>query len=112
MDPHLDRVQVFAQGPYFRDQTLQRALADTLLDHFALPRRPMEAVREQAARQLVRERPRSRRRRGGSSRLHSALCFIRDAAAELGIGEVVELVPQSGDPKDLFGLLQREYIPA
>ena len=36
---------------------------------------------------------------------YSALRFVRDAAAELGIGDVVELVAQAGDPKDLYGLL-------
>ena len=42
---------------------------------------------------------------------YSALCFIRDAATELGIGGVVELVPQLGDPKNLFGLVRRECTP-
>ena len=36
----------------------------------------------------------------------SALCFMRDKAAELGIGDTVELVPASADPKDLFGVLR------
>ena len=36
---------------------------------------------------------------------YSALCFMRDAAAELGIGASIELVPQAADPKNLFGLL-------
>ena len=36
---------------------------------------------------------------------YSALCFMRDAAAELGIGGSIELVPQAADPKNLFGLL-------
>jgi hypothetical protein len=36
---------------------------------------------------------------------YSALEFVRDTAAELGIGDIVELVPQSADPKNLFGLL-------
>ncbi len=36
---------------------------------------------------------------------YSALCFMRDTAAELGIGASIELVPQAADPKDLFGLL-------
>ena len=35
----------------------------------------------------------------------SALCFMRDAAAEFGIGDRIELVPQAADPKNLFGLL-------
>ncbi|WP_119154289.1 ornithine cyclodeaminase [Caldimonas tepidiphila] len=37
---------------------------------------------------------------------YSALCFMRDAAAELGLGEAIELIPQAEDPKDLFGLLR------
>ena len=36
---------------------------------------------------------------------YSALKFVRDTAAELGIGDIVELAPQSADPKNLFGLL-------
>ncbi|WP_310740075.1 ornithine cyclodeaminase [Aquincola tertiaricarbonis] len=36
---------------------------------------------------------------------YSALCFVRDAAARLGLGSVLQLVPQQDDPKDLFGLL-------
>ena len=35
----------------------------------------------------------------------AALCFMRDTAAELGIGEQIELVPNSRDPKNLFGLI-------
>lgn len=35
----------------------------------------------------------------------SALCFLRDAALELGIGEPLNLVPTLADPKNLFGLL-------
>ncbi|MDE1179199.1 ornithine cyclodeaminase [Paraburkholderia sp.] len=38
---------------------------------------------------------------------YSALTFIRDTAAELGIGDVVELIPHSDDPKNLFGVLDR-----
>ena len=43
----------------------------------------------------------------------SALTFMRDTAAELGIGELVELVPRAADPKNLFGLLHGEapYAP-
>jgi ornithine cyclodeaminase len=41
----------------------------------------------------------------------SALTVMRDAAAELGIGEVVELVPEPADPKNLFGLLGGEPVP-
>ncbi len=36
---------------------------------------------------------------------YSALTFMRDAAAELGLGEVIELVPQTVDPKNLFSVL-------
>ncbi len=39
---------------------------------------------------------------------HSALTFMRDTAAELGIGDIVQLVAHSADPKNLFGLLHRE----
>ena len=39
---------------------------------------------------------------------YSALTFVRDAAAELGIGDIVELVPRSADPKNLFGVLRSE----
>ncbi len=35
----------------------------------------------------------------------SALGFVRDAAAEFGIGDSIELVPRCADPKNLFGLL-------
>jgi ornithine cyclodeaminase len=36
----------------------------------------------------------------------AALAFMRDTAAELGIGEAVELVTHAPDPKDLFGVLR------
>lgn len=36
---------------------------------------------------------------------------MRDAAAELGIGERVELVPEAADPKNLFGVLRDEQSP-
>ena len=36
---------------------------------------------------------------------HAALGFVRDAAAELGIGGAVEFVPRGADPKNLFGAL-------
>jgi ornithine cyclodeaminase len=39
---------------------------------------------------------------------YSALGFLRDSAEELGIGQVVELVPAAEDPKDLFGLLRSQ----
>jgi ornithine cyclodeaminase len=35
----------------------------------------------------------------------SALTFMRDTAAELGLGDVIELIPQAEDPKNLYGLL-------
>ena len=41
---------------------------------------------------------------------YAALTFVRDAAAELGIGDVLELVPQAADPKNLFGLLARQPV--
>ena len=40
----------------------------------------------------------------------SALTFVRDAAAELGIGDVIELVPHAADPKNLFGVLRAEPV--
>ena len=36
----------------------------------------------------------------------AALCFMRDAALELGLGEQLELVPAMDDPKNLFGQLR------
>jgi ornithine cyclodeaminase len=36
---------------------------------------------------------------------YSALCFVHDAALELGLGEPIDLVPTQADPKNLFGLL-------
>jgi ornithine cyclodeaminase len=36
----------------------------------------------------------------------SALCVLRDAARELGLGEPVALIPDMADPKDLFGALR------
>ncbi|WP_168788463.1 ornithine cyclodeaminase [Paraburkholderia aromaticivorans] len=38
----------------------------------------------------------------------SALTFIRDMAAEFGIGDMVELIPQTSDPKNLFGVLESQ----
>lgn len=43
---------------------------------------------------------------------YSALTFMRDAAAELGIGEVVGLVPEAADPKNLFGVFRDEPTAA
>ena len=36
----------------------------------------------------------------------AALAFMGDTAAELGLGEVTELVPAAADPKNLFGVLR------
>ena len=36
----------------------------------------------------------------------AALAFMGETAAELGLGEVIELVPQADDPKNLFGVLR------
>ena len=42
----------------------------------------------------------------------SALCFLQEAALETGLGSWVQLVPQAGDPKDLFGALgETELVP-
>ena len=37
---------------------------------------------------------------------YSALCWVGETAAALGIGEAIDLVPQAADPKNLFGLLR------
>jgi ornithine cyclodeaminase len=39
---------------------------------------------------------------------YSALTFIRDTAAKLGIGDTVQLVPGQADPKNLFGVLDMQ----
>ncbi|WBY04049.1 ornithine cyclodeaminase [Ramlibacter tataouinensis] len=39
---------------------------------------------------------------------YAALCFVADAAQQMGLGETLRLVPQLADPKDLFGLLCQE----
>ena len=36
---------------------------------------------------------------------YSALTWMGETAADLGIGDVVQLVPQAADPKNLFGVL-------
>jgi ornithine cyclodeaminase len=36
----------------------------------------------------------------------SALSWLREAAEDLGLGELIELVPRSADPKNLFGALR------
>ncbi|CAN5821563.1 ornithine cyclodeaminase [soil metagenome] len=42
----------------------------------------------------------------------AALQFMRDTAAEFGMGEVIELVPHAADPKNLFGLLNVAQVCA
>ena len=37
---------------------------------------------------------------------YSALCLLRDLAAELSKGQKVSLVPNLPDPKDLFSLIR------
>ena len=43
---------------------------------------------------------------------YSALTFVRDAALELGMGDVVELLPHCADPKNLFAALNEPATPA
>ncbi|HSW16756.1 MAG TPA: ornithine cyclodeaminase [Ramlibacter sp.] len=40
----------------------------------------------------------------------AALSFMGEAAAALGMGESIELVPHAADPKNLFGLLRGEGV--
>ncbi len=42
----------------------------------------------------------------------SALSFLFDTALELGIGEFIDLVPRSADPKNLFGVLRSAGVAA
>lgn len=42
----------------------------------------------------------------------SALCFLRDTAKALGLGQPLSLVPAMADPKDLFGLIDGEASAA
>jgi ornithine cyclodeaminase len=42
----------------------------------------------------------------------SALCFVLDAARQLGLGRPVDLIARTPDPKDLFGLLTRGAVQA
>jgi ornithine cyclodeaminase len=42
---------------------------------------------------------------------YAAMRVLNEAAAELGIGELMDLVPQPRDPKNLFGELQRRAPP-
>jgi ornithine cyclodeaminase len=37
---------------------------------------------------------------------YAALCFVHETAVALGIGEFIELIPHTADPKNLFGLLR------
>jgi ornithine cyclodeaminase len=37
---------------------------------------------------------------------YSALRFMRDAARELGVGQLVSLIPELANPKDLFSLIR------
>ena len=37
---------------------------------------------------------------------YSALRFMRDAASELGVGQALSLIPELGNPKDLFSLIR------
>lgn len=41
---------------------------------------------------------------------YSALRYLRDAAAELGLGQRVSLIPNLADPKDLFGLIRPAHV--
>lgn len=40
---------------------------------------------------------------------YSALRYLRDVAAELGIGATIALIPPLADPKDLFGFIFSDY---
>jgi ornithine cyclodeaminase len=40
----------------------------------------------------------------------SALRLLRDLAAELGLGRAIDLVPDLGDPKNLFGALRQPTV--
>jgi ornithine cyclodeaminase len=43
---------------------------------------------------------------------YSALTFIRDTAAKLGIGDILQLIPEPADPKNLFGVLDMQTAHA
>ena len=43
---------------------------------------------------------------------YSALKFIRDTAANLGIGDILQLIPEPADPKNLFGVLDMQTADA
>jgi ornithine cyclodeaminase len=42
---------------------------------------------------------------------YSALRFMHDAARELGMGEMIALIPELDDPKNLFGALRPAALP-
>jgi ornithine cyclodeaminase len=42
---------------------------------------------------------------------YSALHFLHDMARELGIGDMIQLVPQMNDPKDLFATIPADSEP-
>jgi len=42
---------------------------------------------------------------------YSALRFMHDAARALQMGEMIALIPQLDDPKDLFGALRGAAAP-
>ncbi|WP_342131752.1 ornithine cyclodeaminase [Hydrogenophaga sp. OTU3427] len=41
----------------------------------------------------------------------SALRFVRDTAAELGLGDTLQLIPELADPKNLFASLRQPAVP-
>ncbi len=42
---------------------------------------------------------------------YSALRYMRDAAERLGMGQMLDLVPDLADPKNLFGLVRPAAAP-
>lgn len=43
---------------------------------------------------------------------YSALCFMRDTALALGVGQAISLIPELANPKDLFGLIRPAPVAA
>jgi ornithine cyclodeaminase len=43
---------------------------------------------------------------------YSALRFVRDAAQELGLGQLLSLIPALPNPKDLFSLVRPSAVSA
>jgi ornithine cyclodeaminase len=41
----------------------------------------------------------------------AALAFMGETAAQLGLGEIIELVPHAADPKNLYGVLRNRFAP-